>query len=239
MTESYTWLITGTSRGLGLEIVRQLLQSPTNTVIAACRAPEKASSLQSLKNDAKGFLHVLEMDTSNEESIEASATRLKDILGVKGGVDYLINNAGLLEGGHSVTAFNFSASSLRRELETNVVGHAIVAKTYLPFVEKGKRKIIVNMTSGLASIGSDSGATYATYSLSKTALNMLTTKQAKARPDFICFCVDPGWVKTDMGGKDALLEPHESVSHILKLVTNATSESSGQFLRYDGKVLPW
>lgn len=52
--------------------------------------------MQSLKNDAKGLLHVLEMDTSNEESIEASATRLKDILGVEGGVDYLINNAGLV-----------------------------------------------------------------------------------------------------------------------------------------------
>ena len=74
-----------------------------------------------------------------------------------------------------MTAFNFTPASLRRELNTNVIGPAVVSKTYLPFLEKGKRKVILNVTSGLSSIGLDFGSISATYSISKTALNMLVS----------------------------------------------------------------
>lgn len=76
-------------------MVRQLLQSSENTVIAACRNPGKASALQSLKNDAQDALHIVEIDTSDEGSIESSAAQVQGILG-DGGIDYLINNAGLV-----------------------------------------------------------------------------------------------------------------------------------------------
>ncbi|CAL1698717.1 unnamed protein product [Somion occarium] len=236
MSESYTWLITGASRGLGLEMVRQLLQSSSNTIIAACRTPDNAAVLKSLHTDAKGTLHVIQIDTADEASIRASSTIVKTILGERG-LDYLISNAAI--GGNDVTAFSFSVPSFRRTLETNVIGPAIVADTFLPLLEKGNRKVLVNISSGLASIGLDFGDIAAVYSISKTALNMLTYKQAKAKPEFIVFCVDPGWVKTDMGGEKAPLEPHESVSKVLKIVADATSQSSGKFFRYDGEVLAW
>lgn len=113
------------------------------------------------------------------------------------------------------SAFDFSYQGLLETLQANVAGPALLAQVYLPYLDKGRRKVIVNVTSGLASIGLDFGAKNATYSISKMALNMLvrhdctfaahgcrswrdpkTYKQARARPDLIAYVIDPGWVKT-------------------------------------------
>lgn len=83
------------SRGIGFEIVRQLLSSPTNVVVAAARTPEKASALKDLQKTAKGTLHVIKLDVSDFESIRASAKDLLAILG-DNGLDYLINNAAVV-----------------------------------------------------------------------------------------------------------------------------------------------
>ncbi|EGO18380.1 hypothetical protein SERLADRAFT_444197 [Serpula lacrymans var. lacrymans S7.9] len=95
------------------------------------------------------------------------------------------------------------------------------------------------MTSGLASIQSNHGPKATSYSISKCALNMLTYKQAREKPDLIPFVVDPGWVKTEMGGPGAMLEPHESVSGILKHVSGATPDCAGKFFGYRGNEIPW
>ena len=76
-------------------MVRQLLQITGNTVIAACRTPTNATALQSLANGASGKLHIVKMDTSDENSIEEAVTSVKEIVG-DGGIDYLINNAALV-----------------------------------------------------------------------------------------------------------------------------------------------
>jgi len=95
------------------------------------------------------------------------------------------------------------------------------------------------MTSGLASIGLNFGAKNASYSISKTALNMLTYKQAKEKEDFIVICIDPGWVKTDMGGKEAMLEPTESITPIIDFLKRLTKKESGGFFGYNGSPKPW
>ncbi|CCM06007.1 uncharacterized protein FIBRA_08250 [Fibroporia radiculosa] len=240
MSSSFTWLITGASRGIGLEITRQLSTSSSNVVIATCRNPEGATALQALKGDAKGEMHIVKLDIVSEASIRESVPLVGKILGDRG-LDYLYNNAAITEGNDS--AFDFSYSGLLQTLQANVAGPALLAQVYLPYLEQGKRKVIVNVTSGLASIGTDFGAKNATYSLSKTALNMLAYKQAKARPDFIAYVVDPGWVKTgesfDMGGAGAIMEPHETVSRQLKIATTVTLNDSGKFFRHDGEEIPW
>ncbi|CCM06001.1 uncharacterized protein FIBRA_08244 [Fibroporia radiculosa] len=225
-----------TSRGIGLELVRQLVASPTNIVIATCRSPSKAGALQALRSSAKGELHVVELDTGSETSIRESVPVVAAILGDRG-LDYLYNNAGIMEGNDS--PFDFSYSGLLQTLQTNVAGPALLAQLYLPYIEKSKRKVIVNVTSGLASIGTDFGEKNATYSVSKTALNMLTYKQAKTRLDLISYVVDPGWVKTDMGGADAAMEVQDTVSRQLKIATSVTSKDSGKFFRHDGEEIPW
>ncbi|KAI0941849.1 hypothetical protein AcV7_002421 [Taiwanofungus camphoratus] len=236
MSSPFTWLITGTSRGIGLEVTRQLLSSPSNFVIATCRNPEAAPALQALKSGAKGVLHIVALDVSDEMSIRNSVKTVGAIFGGRG-LDYLYNNAGINMGDDS--AFDFSYQGLLETLQANVAGPALLAQVYLPYLDKGRRKVIVNVTSGLASIGLDFGAKNATYSISKMALNMLTYKQARARPDLIAYVIDPGWVKTDMGGPDAVMQPHESVAAQLELATSATSKNSGKFYRHDGEEIVW
>ena len=82
------------SRGVGLEMTRQLLQSPTNTVVAACRTPSKASALKDLGTEAKGLLHVVQIDIDSPESIRVCADETTQVLGNKG-IDCIINNAGV------------------------------------------------------------------------------------------------------------------------------------------------
>ncbi|KAI0667317.1 NAD-P-binding protein [Trametes maxima] len=237
-----TWLVTGSSRGIGFELVRQLVASPDNIVIAAARNPEKASALALLKNVAKGTLHIVGLDVSDFDSIRASSAALEPILG-QIGLDYLINNAAIAE---SDTAFTLDPDHLIRMMRTNVAGPALLSQVMLPFFEKGVKKGILNISSTSGSIGTIVASDYdklrvqySSYSLSKVALNMLTVKQKFERPDFITITLCPGWVKTDAGGKDAPLEPEESVSGILKVITSATLADSGKFLRYNGEEIPW
>ncbi len=114
MSEEYVWLITGyvshqvhasyisltrnsrsANRGIGLETVKQLLQSPSNIIIAACRNPAKATELQELAKKAGGKAHLVELDVSDKESINKAAKEVSGVLGGKG-IDYLVNNAGIV-----------------------------------------------------------------------------------------------------------------------------------------------
>ncbi|KAJ8455731.1 hypothetical protein ONZ51_g12353 [Trametes cubensis] len=238
-TRPTTWLVTGASRGIGLEFVRLLVSSPEHVVIAACRRPESATALQALKESERGErLHVVRMDVSDFDSIRASVKQLEPILDDVG-LDYLINNAGIIT---EDTAFTLDPEQLMDILRTNAAGPALVSQVCLPFLEKGTRKVVLNVSSTGGSIATSDqrkDKKYTSYSMSKAALNMLTVKQKAERPDIIAITLDPGWVKTDMGGKDGLLEPEESISSILKIVTSATPADSGKYLRYNGESLPW
>ncbi|THH32793.1 hypothetical protein EUX98_g1382 [Antrodiella citrinella] len=235
MTEKTTYLITGSSRGIGLEFVRQLSASPSNVVIASCRTPDKATDLNAIAKEAKGTVHVVPLDTTSKASISAVETFVKNIVG-EGALDYLLNNAAINPGEDS--PFGIDEDDFIKTMTTNVFGPAKLAETLLPYLERSKRPVVMNMTTGLSSIGLDCGPKCTTYSVSKTALNMLTYKQSKEKPNIIFYVVDPGWVKTEMGGEGAFLEPEFSVSHLVKLLHTITVEQSRTLLKYDGSALP-
>ncbi|TCD60729.1 hypothetical protein EIP91_009623 [Steccherinum ochraceum] len=236
MATKTTWLITGTSRGIGLEFVRQLATSAENVVIASCRNPDAATDLKAIVSKAKGTMHVVPLDVGDLESIKGVEKYVKDIIGDEA-LDYLLNNAGTHPG--EADAFNISPETFITAMNTNVLGPAKLAETLLPYLERSQRPVVMNMSSGLGSFGFDLGPICAAYSVSKTALNMITYKQAKAKPNVIFFAVDPGWVKTEMGGEGAQLEPDVSVSGILKLLKSISLQQSGQYFRHDGSTSPW
>ncbi|KAI0353819.1 NAD-P-binding protein [Trametes cingulata] len=231
------WLITGSNRGIGLEIARQLLESPTNVVIAGCRNPSKAAALHALAESNKGRLHVVQLDIADRKSVNDSVQEVVAALGDKG-IDYIINNAAVNEGGAD-TAFSMDLDVLERTFHINVSGAAHVSQAYLPLLEKGAKKTIVNISSTAGSIGFDYAPIYASYSISKTALNMLTHKQAKERPDFTIICMCPGHLKTDLGGPNAKLEVSVGVAGVLKIVHALKPEDSGKFFSHDGVLRPW
>lgn len=87
------------SRGIGLELVKQLLESPNNLVIAACRTPDKANALNALQGSAKGSLHVIRLEVTDFDSVRAVPQAITPILG-EHGLDYLVNNAGIVSTPH-------------------------------------------------------------------------------------------------------------------------------------------
>ncbi|OJT08363.1 hypothetical protein TRAPUB_740 [Trametes pubescens] len=232
------WLIPGTSRGIGLEITRQLLECPNNLVIAGCRNPEKAAALNGLKSGAKGTLHVIQLDVADFDSIRAVPKAIAPILG-EIGLAYLINNAGI---GKEDTPLTLDPEVFLETLRTNTVGPVLLTQACMPFLNKGKEKKVINVTSTLGSIASADMFNHlgaggvATYSISKAALNMLLKLE---RRDIVAIALCPGWVKTDMGMQAADLEPAESVVNILKVVTFAMAADSGKYLSHIGTVIPW
>ncbi|TFK87310.1 NAD(P)-binding protein [Polyporus arcularius HHB13444] len=237
MAGEYVWLVTGSNRGIGLELVKQLLSSPSNIVIAACRNPSKAAELHALSDSAKGRLRLVALDVASKESIREAAQEVAGIVGDKG-VDYLINNAGINPGGED-TAFTLDVDVLEQVFATNVVGPAYVAQAFSGLVEKSTKKTIVNVSSTLGSMGADYGTRCTSYSVTKAALNMLTYKEAKEKPDITAISMCPGWLQTDMGGQNAALPVSVGVAGILKTVLSLKPEDSGQFFNFKGERVPW
>ncbi|KAH9852407.1 NAD-P-binding protein [Lenzites betulinus] len=234
-----TWLVTGANRGIGFEFVRQLLESPNNLVVASCRNPDKATALSDLRQTGKGTLHVVKMDVGDFEGVRASAPVLEKILG-ETRLDYLINNAGIAV---LDPVFAFDPEKFLSSFRTNTIGPAVLSQVCLPLLEKGHAKKIVHISSTSGSIASLAETPNAflpipAYSMSKTALNMLAYKQKLERPDITIIPMCPGW-EGGIGAQDAPLEPHESISKMLKIITSATNADSGKFFRWNGEIIPW
>ena len=118
--------------------------------------------------------------------------------------------------------------------------HAELARE-LPLVLGADGAVVVNMSSRLGSIASVEGFNTPTYAISKAALNMATVLLARALAErgITVIAVSPGWVRTDMGGKDAPVEPVDSVAGLLAQVERATLADSGRFIDYRGEAIDW
>ncbi|KAH9887931.1 NAD-P-binding protein [Cubamyces lactineus] len=233
----YTWLVTGTNRGIGFGIVRQLIASPVNMVLATCRNPSQATALAQLAESAEGRLHIIQLDVNNDASVGRSVEHVSSLVG-ESGIDYLINNAGMIEEVWTVPS-TMDLAALNREFQVNVIGPARVYQAYLPLVAKSQKKTIVNISSDLGSVGRNRGVMATSYSITKSALNMLTYKEHVERPDLVVIALDPGHVKTDMGGPTAPLEVPESVSGMLDVIGRLKAEDSGKFFSFRGEEHPW
>ncbi len=232
------YLITGANRGLGLEFVRQLL-ARGDAVTACCRDPKKAEDLEGLgKGDAAERLKIYALDVTDPADIAALPEKLQGD-GVQ--VDVLINNAGMASFGEEVG--KFQAEVMERVLRTNSVAPMLVTQAVLPLLEESKQSSkVVCITSGLGSITQADGLAYGlSYGMSKAALNMgvkLLSSELKGRGIAI-LTLHPGWVQTDMGGANATLKPAQSIQGMLQVIDSLSVKTTGRFLDYAGKELPW
>jgi len=244
------YCITGTNRGIGLEFVRQLAQSPDNTIIAATRS----SDLGDLRAVASSSTHIIHCDTGNLESIhkfakEAAAHLLllssssSPTKNLK--IDFLINNAAINPASWQ-SSLTLNPDDLAAQISVNVLGPAKIVEFLLEADLLSENVRIMNMTSGLGSLTRSfefSPRKAAGYSISKVALNMLSIHQSddlkKFLPGVVVVVLDPGWVKTRMGGSGAALEPSECVEKTLGVLHGLGEGDNGKFLQYDGKEVPW
>lgn len=222
-----TSLVTGATRGIGLEFARQLSERG-DVVLATARDPKNAGELTSFRLSIGG------LDVSDPISIEG----LTEALAGRP-IDVLINNAGV--GSPTKSINDCTADELQRVFMINSVAPILVAKAVLPSLRLGKRKLIVNISSQLASITNNTGGSSYAYRASKAALNQLNKSLAnELGPEgFTCVVVHPGWVRTDMGGPSAPILPPDSVKMLLKLIDGLTPADNGKFFNNDGTVLPW
>jgi NAD(P)-dependent dehydrogenase (short-subunit alcohol dehydrogenase family) len=228
-----TVLVTGANRGLGLEFARQYAKEKTY-VFACCRNPRSASELNALAKDTPGGLSLHQLDVADRDSIP----KLKREIGAEA-IDIVINNAGIYGPRHQ-DGMNMDFDGWEETLHVNTLGPLRVTQAFLPNLKAGKEKKLIAITSGMGSIGETSGG-YVAYRTAKAALNMLMRNLAiELKGDgIIAVPMNPGWVKTDMGGPTAPLSPTTSVTGMRKIIAELGLEDSGRFLSHDGREIPW
>ncbi|KAL1604908.1 hypothetical protein SLS60_004449 [Paraconiothyrium brasiliense] len=239
------FLITGAARGIGLELVSQLSSEGSTLVIATVRtiSPE----LQRL-SDERENVRIAICDISSLSSISAFSTTLGYILSSGEKITHLLNNAAVVAYPEA-KATSMTAEALSENITTNVLGPSKMVEVVLPFLAPDG--VIVNITSGMASLqllatGVIPAAATA-YSISKAALNMLTVHQAQElKGKCRVACLDPGHVKTRLGGDRASVEIHESAAGIIAVVRRLDEDKEGdqengraRFMEFSGKEMPW
>jgi NAD(P)-dependent dehydrogenase (short-subunit alcohol dehydrogenase family) len=226
-------LITSANRGLGLEFARQYLAEGWR-VFGACREPRKASELRDLPAKSGGQLDVLQMDVTDRSSVDRAVASVGD-----NPIDVLINSAGVM--GKRQTVGKVAYSEWAQVLDVNTMGPLRVLEAFLENVARSSRKVVVTITSGMGSIADNTSGSFIPYRSSKAAVNMvMRTAAIDLTPRGIsCVVVNPGWVRTDMGGESAPLSAQESVSALKRLIQTLGPAQSGKFFNYDGKEYPW
>jgi NAD(P)-dependent dehydrogenase (short-subunit alcohol dehydrogenase family) len=221
-----TVLVTGANRGIGLEWVRQYASEGWR-VLAGCRRPDKAEALKEIDGDVT----VHPVDVARPDHIVDWAQRLKGQP-----IDILINNAG--HGGDDRAA---DPAEWTKTNQVNVIGPFEMARRFRDNVAASERKMIVNLSSRMGSIGDNSeGGSYA-YRATKAALNAAMKSLAIDWKDsgITIVLFHPGWVKTAMGGPDALIDVETSVTAMRKKMDQLSPADSGSFFNYKGETLPW
>ena len=231
MTE--TILITGSNRGIGLELVHQYAAQGWQ-VLACCRHPDQATALNRLRDTFPGItLHML--DVAQQDQVQKLAARLQDCP-----IDILFNNAGIY-GPDDAVFGNTDEARWLECLHVNVIAQMKMMEAFVTRVAASQHKLIAAMSSKMGSMADNgSGGSYI-YRSSKAALNAVMKSAAiDLAPRGVKVAIlHPGWVQTDMGGPNAEITVTESVGRIREILATITPENSGTFFDIDGSVIPW
>lgn len=230
-------LITGSNRGIGLAIVTEYLKHDDVRVFAACRNPDQANDLQTLRQTHQN-LHIIQLDVSDGASIEASVQAISQITDH---LDILINNAGVFPRDAPSADFrHLEAEKLAYILQTNSIAPVMVTQAYLPLLKNAQPARVVMVSSRLGSIKL-AGTHGFGYRMSKAALNMAVKimSQLVASENIMMITTHPGHVATDMGGSGAPVQAIDSAQGLIQLIDNLTPADSGKFYNYTGEKIPW
>ena len=209
-----TALITGASRGLGLELARQYAAEGWE-VLACARNPASAAQLASLAAQPGGHIRVLTLDV-------------------------LINCAGAMGRRGTFGASDFA--EWEQMFRINAFAPMRMAEAFVAHLARSGQKKLISISTVMASIAGNTMGGFYAYRASKAALNAITSSLAidlGRRYGIIAAVIHPGWVRTDMGGPRAELDAATSVAGMRRVIAGLTAEQAGRFWSYDGKELPW
>ena len=231
-----TVLITGASRGIGLELARQYAQRGWR-VIATCRTPSRAEDLNAIAT-AHDNLQVEQLDVTDFRQVDALASKLRGQP-----IDVLLNNAGISGGSENQEFGNYNYPVYYDVHAVNVVGPLKMAEAFIDNVTASQQKKIINISSTQGSITQNFGGN-AFYRSSKSALNMISSTLAIELKDqgVTVGIVSPGFVRTDFtSGLDLpmMITAPESAAAVIAVIDDYDFEDSGTFVRHTGKPAAW
>jgi len=229
-------LITGANKGLGKEPARQLVAAGHTVYVGSRDGARGRAAAEEL---GARFVH---LDVTDDASVAAAFAQIA----AGGGLDVLINNAGIeprLAGNAIPTAADETADSVRATFETNVFGLVRVSHAFLPLLQKSASPVIVNLSSGLASLTDLSNPESYThfypglsYPVSKTTINAITIQYAKAFPGIRINAVDPGYTNTDLNGRTGTQTVEEGAAIIVRMAQVGPDGPTGTFVSAHGPV---
>jgi NAD(P)-dependent dehydrogenase (short-subunit alcohol dehydrogenase family) len=231
-----TTLITGANRGIGLEFARQYAAEGWR-VFACTRHPEKAGELQTLANQYPEQVKVHALDVADHRQIDELGHSLSGE-----SIDLLLNNAGIYAEAHRSGIFRSEDyDAWMHAFLVNTMATLKMAQTFASQIARSNQKKIVTISSKMGSIEDNDGGGSYMYRSSKAAVNMVVKSLSidLRQTGIIAAVLHPGWVKTDMGGPNALISPVQSVSGMRQVIDGLTLKDSGGFIAYDGKPVPW
>ncbi|GAB5353329.1 hypothetical protein AAMO2058_000027900 [Amorphochlora amoebiformis] len=246
-------MIQGASRGIGLEMTRQLLEKGYK-VLATCRSPASASNLQSLSEKFPGSLVVSRLDVKDSQSISDSAARVEEEFG--GVLDVLINSAGILQDSNHKPERQLSAIDrdwMLHSHEVNAVGPLLVVQAFHPFLKRAKgsarpRAVIANISARVGSISDNKMGGWYSYRMSKASLNMATRCMAlELKRHGVCaISLHPGTVDTDFTKEyqknvkpEKLFPVDRAARQLLEIVDTVKVSDTGKFYAWDKEVIPF
>ncbi len=223
-------LITGANRGIGLAFAGSFAADDWR-VHACCRNPDRAEDLADL---SAGAVTLHRLDVTDGASIAGLSRELADET-----IDVLVNNAGVM--GPRTGFGEIDYDGWLPVFETNTLAPMRMAEGFVEQVAKSGRKLIVNISSIMGSLGENAGGGAIVYRSSKAALNMVSKSLSVelAARGITVIVFHPGWVRTDMGGAGAAVTPGESVEGMRAVIERVTPDDSGRFFNFDGQEIQW
>ena len=258
------FVVSGGSRGIGLQFVKSLVQKTKGTVVALCRSPESAHGLNdailSLEDKDKQRIKVFSLDLQDQNSIQETCDNLKKTFKR---VDLLLNVAGILGDGQNTPGPERTIQKIERDwmtqtLEVNVVGPVMLSQGLLPLLEQSRRSknkeqmrpkaVIANLSARVGSISDNGLGGWYSYRISKSALNQATRTMAHElkRKSVLSIALHPGTTDTDLSKpfqknvQEGRLFPVDfTVDSLLGVIDSMQDENSGGLYDWAGKAIPF
>ena len=226
-----TVLITGANRGIGLEFTQQYAADGWR-VLACCRNPQSASALQSIAKSNTN-IEILTLDVADFAQIDALSLQLKNT-----GIDLLINNAGVYP---SSSFGDVDYDAFAEGFKINSMAPLKMAEAFVQHITRGQLKKIATLSSKMGSVDDNTSGESYSYRCSKTAVNMvMKSLSVDLKPYGISVVtLHPGWVQTDMGGSNAMINTQTSVTGLRNVIADLNLQNTGRFIAYDGKQINW